>query len=186
MPLFTFSSRERRTHEVMRHLPRGEYTLQIDSKNADIASLVVRKVPIIMYQRFPGGSFRSMPGFPEYNRGFFWPGAACCPPATRSGPTRGFSMDEAVAGQWSAHSEDRRGESGGLTTTKLAYEHWGGCMEHPPGVKGTIIDEFYPGLSGRFSAWVPALKRLRAEKPTSTATCTWPEPPRISGASSNR
>ena len=54
MPLFTFSSRERRTHEVMRHLPRGEYTLQIESKNADIASLVVRKVPIIMYQRVPG------------------------------------------------------------------------------------------------------------------------------------
>ena len=162
MPLFTFSSRERRTHEVMRHLPRGEYTLQIESKNADIASLVVRKVPIIMYQRVPG-SFRSMPGFPEYNRRFL---ARCgmLSACNTIGTYDGFRWMK----QWldsGRHTVRIAGGIGGLTTTKLAYEHWGGCMEHPTGVKGTIIDEFYPGLSGRFSAWVPALKRLRAEKP---------------------
>ena len=162
IPLFTFSSRERRTREVMRHLPRGEYTLQIESKNADIASLVVRKVPIIMYQRVPG-SFRSMPGFPEYNRRFL---ARCgmLSACNTIGTYDGFRWMK----QWldsGRHTVRIAGGIGGLTTTKLAYEHWGGCMEHPTGVNGTIIDEFYPGLSGRFPVWLPALQRLRTEKP---------------------
>ena len=162
MPLFAFASRERRTLEVMRHLPRGEYTLRIELVNADIQSLVVRKVPIIMYQRVPG-SFRSMPGFPEYDRRFL----------TRCGMLSACNTIGTYDGfrwmkQWLAsgrHTVRIAGGIGGLTTTKLAYEHWGGCMEHPTGVQGTIIDEFYPGLRSRFSAWVPALKRLRAEKP---------------------
>ncbi|MBO11054.1 MAG: hypothetical protein CMJ68_09840 [Planctomycetaceae bacterium] len=162
LPLFSFSSRERKTREVMRHLPRGEYTLQIELKNADIESLVVRKVPIIMYQRVPG-NFRSMPGFPEYNRRFL---ARCgmLSACNTIGTYDGFSWMK----QWlesGRHTVRIAGGIGGLTTTKLAYEHWGACMEHPTGVQGTIIDEFYPGLSGRFSTWVPALKRLRAEKP---------------------
>jgi len=162
MPLFSFDGGERRTAEVMRHLPRGEYTLEIETIDSEISLLDIRKVPIIMYQRIPG-NFRSMPGFPNYDRRFL---ARCgmLSACNTIGTYDGFGWMKA----WSAtgrHTVRIAGGIGGLTSTKLAYEHWGACMEHPTGVNGTIIDEFYPGLSGRFPLWVPALKRLRSEKP---------------------
>lgn len=158
----TFSAGDKRTVEVMRHVVGGRYRVRVTLKDAELSFLDVRKIPIIIYERVPGG-FRNMAGFPEYDRKWL-ERCGMLSSVNTIGTYDGFRW----MGAWQKegkHAIRIGGNIGGLKSEERAYQHWLSCMVNPGGNNGTIIDEIYPGLKERFPFFIKALKRLRKDMP---------------------
>ena len=160
--VITYERGDRKTVEAMRFLEKGSYGLQLDMADSEVALLEVRLIPMIIYERVSGG-FRAMEGFPEYNRDFL----------RRCGMLESINTIGTYDGfpwmrQWIEQGKRAIRVAGGihsLGTEQAAYDHWRGCMNHPGGVYGTVIDEFYPALKKNFPHWVKALRRVRRDEP---------------------
>ena len=150
-----------KTTEAMRFLDKGEYSIRLNMKDAEVGLLEIRLIPIIIYERMLG-NFRGMEGFPEYKREFLQRcGMLDC--INTIGTYDGFSWRR----EWIDQGRHVIRIAGGINNYHApdeAYWHWRGSMNNPGG-QGIIIDEFYPRLSKYFPGWVEALKRVKKDEP---------------------
>jgi len=63
------------------------------------------------------------------------------------------------------HAIHTAGRIHNVTSLERAHQFWHGCMNHPGGVNGIVIDEFYPDLKKHFPTRVEALQRVRKNEP---------------------
>ena len=153
---------DKRIAETMRFLAQGSYRVQLKMSDAEVTRLDVRRIPMIIYERVPGG-FRAMTGFPEYDQSFLQ-SCGMLDSVNTIGTYDGFRW----MSRW--QREGRRairisGGIGGLNTEQKAFNHWDSSTVNPGGVDGMIIDEVYPNLKRNFPHWVRALKRVRQKHP---------------------
>ena len=145
---------DHKTVERMRFLDPGRYTVGLRLKDAEVSSLEIRMIPIINYERFHGSFQGMLGGFPEYDRDFL----------TRCGMLDSIN----TIGTYDGFKWLKEWQDGGKHAIRIAgghgFDFWDGCM-NSYGVNGIIIDEFYPGISKNFPAWVDDLKRVRQRHP---------------------
>ena len=154
-PVIEYGRGDHKTVESMRYLDKGSYTLHLRMEDAEVSSLEVRLIPIINYERVHGSFQGMLGGFPDFDRDFL-KRCGMLDSINTIGTYDGFAW----LGDWQAEGKHAIRIAGG----RHGFEFWNGCM-NSHGVNGIIIDEFYPGLSEKFTVWAEDLKRIKKEHP---------------------
>ncbi len=162
LAVMTYEAGEKGTRESMHHVRDGTHTLRVELEDAEMNSLDVRRIPIIIYERVPG-SFRAMGGYPEYDREFLRR-CGMLDACNTIGTYDGFLWMQ----EWQRTGRHAIRIAGGFSrwkTPERTYEFFRSAIVNPSGVNGMIVDEFYPGQKEKFPLYVDILKRVQEDVP---------------------
>jgi len=155
------------TVEAMRYLPAGDYRVRVSQDHAALDSLTVRIVPAIIFANHP-----YPPHLPRFGR-YDWAqlksmGILDSCNVIITGADGFYAMREWLA---SGRQVLQQVQVPGVNldvpvSEEVAYEFWAKSPGMTsPGMSGVIADEFYRSLEKHYSAYIPAIRRIRTERP---------------------
>ena len=167
--LITYEPGEKKTIEVMRYLPAGDYSVGVVMRDMAVDSFSVRTIPVLIY-----ATVNYPPRLARFGR-YDWAWLkrigmldSCNVLVTGHKPTISTRQWLAQGKHVMTHVGVPGLRTRGPVTEESAYEYW---IKQPalnaPAPAGVLADEFYaaPPIQQHFAAYVPAIRRIIKERP---------------------